>query len=120
MIPSPDLNLGLEKFLSEEAQEKCEKCAYVVPVYEISGNASKLPENKTELLDMIDQERARVFHEVTLRGGKNVYMVLLRASDSTKIIIARQNNPKCIIQKNKQYDIACPHCPSKQYQVKKD
>ena len=68
MIPSPDLNSDLEKFLSEEAQEKCEKCAFVVPVYEISANASKLPENKTELIELVDQELAREFHLVNLTG----------------------------------------------------
>ena len=64
MIPSPDLNLDLEKFVSEEAQEKCEKCAFVAPVYEISRNASKLPDTKTELIELVDQKLAREFHLV--------------------------------------------------------
>ena len=64
MIPSSDLNSGLEKFLAGEEQEKCKKCAYVVPVYEISRNMSRLPETKKELLEMVDHNQARQFHVV--------------------------------------------------------
>jgi hypothetical protein len=65
MIPSPGLNSELEKFLSEEAQDKCDKCAYVVPVYEINSNVSSLPENKTELVELVELKLARQFHQVS-------------------------------------------------------
>jgi hypothetical protein len=43
---------------------RCAKCAFVVPVYEISTKADHLPANKTELLDYIKNNMARQFHQV--------------------------------------------------------
>ena len=68
MIPSPGLDLQLEKFFSRNRTRECKKCAYVLPVYEVSANATRLPENKTELLQLVHNKLAREFHKVN-RGG---------------------------------------------------
>ena len=62
MIPNAGLDLSLENFLMKE--QKCAKCAFVVPVYEISTKATHLPNNKTELVSYIKANMARQFHQV--------------------------------------------------------
>ena len=60
MVPSQDMNLQMETFLTEH---KCEKCAFVIPTYEISRKAQHLPANKTDLLTFIKEKNARQFHQ---------------------------------------------------------
>lgn len=63
MIPTSKVLCDkLNKFLETSQQKRCLKCAYVVPVYEISFNVSRIPYNKTELSKMVKQRNARVFH----------------------------------------------------------
>ena len=64
MVPTPNMDLQLEKFL--EKQDKmgnCSKCAYVIPTYEISTKSTHLPANKTELLEFVKNKQARQFHQ---------------------------------------------------------
>ena len=37
MVPIPGMAASLATFLARPEQRKCEKCAYVVPVYEIKS-----------------------------------------------------------------------------------
>ena len=56
MIPIPGMDLDLEDFLTKEnaKSEPCDKCAYVIPTYEISSkNTTHMPVNKTELLTLV-------------------------------------------------------------------
>ncbi len=62
MIPNAGLDLSLENFLM--SKDNCDKCAFVIPVYEISTKATHLPENKTELVDYVKANNARQFHQV--------------------------------------------------------
>ena len=64
MIPSPGLDIQLEKFFSRKKTRDCKKCAYVLPVYEVAANISSLPENKTELIELVHKKLAREFHKV--------------------------------------------------------
>ena len=43
----------------------CEKCAFVVPVYEVSESASHLLANKTELIRFVHSNLSQEFHKVT-------------------------------------------------------
>lgn len=63
MVPTPGMDLELEKFLEKEERNNCSKCAYVIPTYEISNKAANLPTSKTELLDLIKRKYARQFHQ---------------------------------------------------------
>eukprot|EP00095_Tigriopus_kingsejongensis_P007170 maker-scaffold211_size255937-snap-gene-1.15 protein:Tk07170 transcript:maker-scaffold211_size255937-snap-gene-1.15-mRNA-1 annotation:"n-acetyllactosaminide beta- -n-acetylglucosaminyltransferase-like" len=63
MIPNPGLDRDLDLFLSQPEAQECDKCAYVVPTYEISTTSSHMPVNKTELLAFLKQKKARVFHQ---------------------------------------------------------
>jgi hypothetical protein len=56
-IPSgiSDSAEGLSKFLTTN---KCSKCAYVIPVYEVDRK-SKFPETKKELKKLVEQKKAR-------------------------------------------------------------
>ena len=78
MIPNKGLDLQLEDFLSGlnsctedhtvgegDNCTRCDKCAFVLPVYEISTNATKFPEDKTELLDLLSANMSREFHKVS-------------------------------------------------------
>ena len=67
MIPSPGPDLALETFLAQE--QECQKCAYVIPVYEISADADHLPSDKTELVSFIKNKIARQFHWVRVMNG---------------------------------------------------
>jgi hypothetical protein len=43
----------------------CEKCAFVVPVYEVSTNATHFPVDKTELIDFVHSNMSIEFHKVS-------------------------------------------------------
>ena len=60
MIPNPSLARDLDTFLA--GQKSCQKCAFVVPTYEISTKSQNLPTTKLQLLPMIKQKLARIFH----------------------------------------------------------
>lgn len=61
-LPSIQLSNDLNVFLTETQNTPCEKCAYVIPVYEISNNITVMPLNKQELLELINRKQARPFH----------------------------------------------------------
>jgi len=63
MIPNEGLDLSLDEFLTSEGKS-CEKCAFVIPVYEISNNVTHLPKDKTELLSYVNANLSRQFHVV--------------------------------------------------------
>ncbi|XP_059082616.1 beta-1,4-glucuronyltransferase 1-like [Tigriopus californicus] len=77
MIPNAGLDLDLQEFLSGPEAQECEKCAYVVPTYEISTTSTHMPANKTELLGFLKQKKARIFHEA-------VYKLNSKSSDLKK------------------------------------
>ena len=78
MIPNPDLDLQLESFFrgrqpancsavnmpseSIKTKNKNSKCAFVIPVYEISNDVKQLPETKADLLQLVSQKLSRPFH----------------------------------------------------------
>ena len=79
MIPNPGLDLSLENFLLKE--QNCNKCAFVVPVYEIATKADHLPANKTELLTYVKSNLARQFHQV----GTGLTIPYLLGTDIAKL-----------------------------------
>ena len=55
MMPYPGLDLELEEFFHRDSEaSSCEKCAYVVPGYELSAGLSEAPKNKKELIDLVE------------------------------------------------------------------
>ena len=74
MIPNKNMDLQLEKFLltkqpshclaptSSKSKVKTNKCAFVVPVYEISNQVEQLPKDKIELLGLLKNKLSRPFH----------------------------------------------------------
>jgi len=75
MLPTPGMDMELEQFLQrQEERGNCSKCAYVVPTYEISNNATHTPVNKTELLQFVKKKLARQFHQA-------VYSINQKSSD---------------------------------------
>jgi N-acetyllactosaminide beta-1,3-N-acetylglucosaminyltransferase len=66
IIPSIGMTDTLDAFLRKS---KCEKlCAYVIPVYEISENAS-FPQNKSEMIKLANNGLARPFHQKIYANG---------------------------------------------------
>ena len=78
MIPNAGLDLQLDAFLERvencdenydayetEDCDMCDKCAFVVPVYEIADNVTRFPANKTELITYLRANKAREFHKVS-------------------------------------------------------
>jgi hypothetical protein len=65
MIPNHGLDHSLDEFLSSKRSD-CEKCAFVIPVFEISSNATHFPADKTELINYVESGLARQFHMVML------------------------------------------------------
>ena len=64
MVPTPGMDLKLETFLlKDQERNNCTHCAFVIPTYEISLNASHLPQSKAELLDFLKEKQARQFHQ---------------------------------------------------------
>ncbi|CAL4128657.1 unnamed protein product, partial [Meganyctiphanes norvegica] len=62
MLPVEDMSRDLNQFLKKSEVQSCKKCAYVVPIYEISTNVTKNPRNKSELLELKHKTFARPFH----------------------------------------------------------
>ena len=75
MIPNQNLDTQLEDFLSSRQPAHCtiqsrsaskagknNKCAFVVPVYEISRDIQNLPKDKSELLGLVRKKLSRPFH----------------------------------------------------------
>ena len=65
MIPIPNMSDNLETFLAKPEQRKCDKCAYVVPVYEIKSTIGRdvMPRDKQELMLLVERYFARRFHQ---------------------------------------------------------
>jgi len=63
MVPAYGLDKKLEEFLALPSVQQCEKCAYVVPTYEIAKDSARLPQNKSELMQMVTEKKARQFHQ---------------------------------------------------------
>ena len=63
MIPTPGMDLELEKFLSSAKVERCTKCVFIVPNYEIHSNVTEMPKTKDELVKLNRTGLARPFHE---------------------------------------------------------
>jgi len=78
MVPTPGMDLLLESFLTKDQEyNNCTKCAFVIPTYEISVDASHLPQNKTELVQYIGEKKARQFHQA-------VYSINQKSSNLAK------------------------------------
>lgn len=60
IIPSTNLANLLNEFLRNT--EQCDKCAYVIPTYELDVRI-RFPQNKTELVRLANKGLARPFHE---------------------------------------------------------
>ena len=65
MIPIPGMAERLDTFLAKRPQQECERCAYVIPVYEVKSTIGRdvMPVNKTELLYLVERYYARRFHQ---------------------------------------------------------
>lgn len=65
MIPIPGMAEQLQDFLGREEQADCDKCAYVIPVYEIKSSIGRdsMPANKSELMFLVERYYARRFHQ---------------------------------------------------------
>jgi len=63
MVPAPGLDSQLESFLSRQSTNSSLLSAYVIPTYEISDAETRLPANKTELVRLVKEKRARQFHQ---------------------------------------------------------
>jgi len=75
MVPTPGMDTRLETFLARDQElGNCTKCAFVIPTYEISREAARLPANKTELVTYIGEKKARQFHQA-------VYSINQKSSD---------------------------------------
>merc|ERR1712004_823573 len=75
MVPAPGMDLRLETFLARDQKlGNCTKCAFVIPTYEISTEAQRLPVNKTELVSYVKEKKARQFHQA-------VYSINQKSSD---------------------------------------
>ncbi|XP_042877311.1 beta-1,4-glucuronyltransferase 1-like [Penaeus japonicus] len=62
MIPIPHMSDDLNEFLAKSPEAQCNKCAFVVPTYEIHTTVTTNPKDKTELLQLILKKRAQRFH----------------------------------------------------------
>jgi hypothetical protein len=77
MFPSPIngshiIAEHLKMFLNSKEANKCVKCAFVLPTYEIRQNISKVPSNKTELMQYVHEGKARRYYQVTNEAGQKM------------------------------------------------
>jgi len=70
MVPGyPKMFSDLEQFIS--SRPNCEKCVYVLPVYEISNKSRSLPNGKDELRSLIRKRLARRFLWKMVKANQN-------------------------------------------------
>ena len=62
MISIRNFSVNLNSFLMRDSIQKCKKCAFVVPTYEISTRAPTNPQTKTELIKYVRRRWAQRFH----------------------------------------------------------
>ncbi|XP_042877309.1 beta-1,4-glucuronyltransferase 1-like [Penaeus japonicus] len=62
MIPIPHMSDDLNEFLAKSPEAQCNKCAFVVPTYEIHTAVTTNPKDKAELRQLIIKRRAQRFH----------------------------------------------------------
>ncbi|KAK3890386.1 hypothetical protein Pcinc_005670 [Petrolisthes cinctipes] len=63
MILVNNIDTHLNNFFARNSSRECSKCAYIVPTYEIHTTVSHNPENKQQLLHLLNKKLARRFHE---------------------------------------------------------
>ena len=110
MIPNKDLDLKLENFLEIGQPSHCnnnsavskstkkttkssssDKCAFVVPVYEISREVEQLPKDKNELLGLLRKKLSRPFHSALF--SINQKASLLKQWEAFQKNNSNANNP---------------------------
>ena len=62
MLSLPLFAHNINQFLSQPEVHTCKRCSFIIPTYEISTDASRFPENKSELISYIKNKQARIFH----------------------------------------------------------
>lgn len=66
IVPTQGMAQALARFLRRPDVERCHRCAYVLPTYELDVSAV-LPSNKTQLTALEDAGRAQPFHHKAFR-----------------------------------------------------
>ena len=63
MLVVPEMSESLNSFFDNDLDAaRCQKCLFIVPIYEIHESVKNLPENKKALLQLIKKGLARRFH----------------------------------------------------------
>lgn len=60
IVPSSNLSRVLDEFI--QSDDKCDKCAYVIPTYELDARV-RFPQNKSDLIRLAKKGLARPFHQ---------------------------------------------------------
>ena len=60
IIPSPGIVGPLAKFVSSQT---CQKCAFVIPTYEMDDKWPQFPEDKAALLKLVQIGKAQPYHQ---------------------------------------------------------
>eukprot|EP00088_Acartia_fossae_P029166 TRINITY_DN29996_c0_g1_i9.p1 TRINITY_DN29996_c0_g1~~TRINITY_DN29996_c0_g1_i9.p1 ORF type:complete len:523 (-),score=67.62 TRINITY_DN29996_c0_g1_i9:482-2050(-) len=63
MVLSPGMDQRLENLMNSEEVQRCDKCAFVIPTFEIADSVKVFPTSKTQLVEMIANKTARPFHQ---------------------------------------------------------
>ena len=66
IVPTQDMAKSLATFLRLPSVERCHRCAYVLPTYELDVSAI-FPRNKKQLAALEDAGRAQPFHHKAFR-----------------------------------------------------
>lgn len=68
---APSFYTRLNTFLKNESRQNCEKCAYVLPLYEVEDlGFNRVPNSKKELLQYVANGSAQIYHSVTFPGNQ--------------------------------------------------
>ena len=66
VVPTHNMAEALARFLHRPAVANCQRCAFVLPTYELD-TGSLFPENKSQLLSLEDHGLAQPFHHKAFR-----------------------------------------------------
>ncbi|KAJ8667865.1 hypothetical protein QAD02_009528 [Eretmocerus hayati] len=62
IVPSSNMSKVLDEFLASAEPRACDKCAYVIPTFELDARV-RFPQNKSDLVRLSKKGLARPFHQ---------------------------------------------------------
>ncbi|XP_068248092.1 beta-1,4-glucuronyltransferase 1-like [Palaemon carinicauda] len=82
MISIPRMSKQLNEFVARNSTRECDRCAYIIPIYEIATSVKRNPKTKEHLKKLIKSGLAQRFHIKVFPGNQENSQLLKWEGDS--------------------------------------